>query len=178
MKNKKSFTGILLVFIVVIIGAAVLYNYLSARTSTGSIGGESAAAPDFTVADDRGGEVKLSEMEGKPVVLNFWASWCGACQSHMPVFEEIYGQYKDDINFMMVNLTGGRETKEEASDYIKSMDYSFPVYYDTGGEAAGAYETYSIPVTYFIDADGNIAGYVKGALNEETLKEGISRIYK
>ena len=158
MKNKKTLVITLLTFAVIIIGAAVLYNYLSAKVSYDSIGESTSSAADITVTDESNREVNLSDMKGKPVILNFWASWCGPCQSEMPIFDKIYDRYKNDINFMMVNLTGGRETKESASEYIKS------------------YETYSIPVTYFIDADGNIAGYVKGALSEETLLEGIDMI--
>lgn len=176
MKNKKTLVITLLTFAVIIIGAAVLYNYLSAKVSYDSIGESTSSAADITVTDESNREVNLSDMKGKPVILNFWASWCGPCQSEMPIFDKIYDRYKNDINFMMVNLTGGRETKESASEYIKSQEYSFPVYYDTNGEGAMSYETYSIPVTYFIDADGNIAGYVKGALSEEALLEGIDMI--
>ena len=60
-------------------------------------------APDFTVYDAAGGEVHLSDFVGKPVILNFWASWCGPCKSEMPLFQQMYDTYGADISFMVVN---------------------------------------------------------------------------
>ncbi|MBP3544577.1 MAG: TlpA family protein disulfide reductase, partial [Lachnospiraceae bacterium] len=68
---------------------------------------EKVPAPDFTVIDAEGNEVKLSDMRGKPVVVNFWASWCGPCKMEMPEFEEVYKELGDEVHFMMVNLTDG-----------------------------------------------------------------------
>lgn len=134
-------------------------------------------APDFTMTDASGEEVKLSDFFGKPVVLNFWASWCGPCKSEMPHFEESYKQYGEDINFVIVNLTdGARETKEKASEFIEEQGYTFPVYFDTAAEGAMTYGTYSIPVTYFIGADGVPVAQANGALDAETLQTGIDMI--
>ena len=75
-------------------------------------------APDFTVYDKDGKPVKLSDFRGKPVVLNFWASWCGPCQSEMPTFNEKYGELGDEIHFLMVNLTDSAAEKENALSLI------------------------------------------------------------
>jgi len=135
-------------------------------------------APDFVVYDKDGEEVRLSDFVGKPVILNFWATWCGYCKMHMPVFEEAFQTYGEDIHFVMINLTdGNRETVESASSYIEDTGYSFPVYYDTSYSAAMAYGATSIPVTYFIDADGHGIVYGKGPMDAETLQAGIDIIY-
>ena len=139
---------------------------------------ELSAAPDFTVYDGEGNEVHLSDFRGKPVILNFWASWCGPCQSEMPDFDQAYKTYGEDIHFVMVNLTdGSRETIETASAFIQESGYSFPVYYDTSYSAAIAYGTSSIPVTYFIDAEGNAVAYGMGAMDAEVLQMGLDMIY-
>lgn len=134
-------------------------------------------APDFTMTDASGEEVKLSDFFGKPVVLNFWASWCGPCKSEMPHFEDAYQKYGEDINFVIVNLTdGARETVEAASDFIEEQGYTFPLYFDTNTEGAMTYGTYSIPVTYFIGADGVPVAQANGALDAATLQKGLDMI--
>lgn len=134
-------------------------------------------APDFTMTDASGEEVKLSDFFGKPVLLNFWASWCGPCKSEMPHFEDAYQKYGEDINFVIVNLTdGARETVEAASDFIEEQGYTFPLYFDTNTEGAMTYGTYSIPVTYFIGADGVPVAQANGALDAATLQKGLDMI--
>ncbi|MBQ1195502.1 MAG: redoxin domain-containing protein [Clostridia bacterium] len=134
-------------------------------------------APDFTVYDRNGQPVRLSDMLGKPIVLNFWASWCGPCRSEMPDFDEVYRLLGDEVVFMLVNLTDGEvETMQSASAFIDSMGYSFPIYFDLTSEAAYTYGIRSIPTTYFISARGNLVAYAEGALDYETLLYAISMI--
>ena len=135
-------------------------------------------APDFTVYDIDGKAYKLSDFRGKPVVLNFWASWCGPCKMEMPDFNTSYGQLGEEIHFLMVNMTdGSQETRESASSFIAGTGYTFPVYYDTDYEAAIAYSVYSLPTTYFIDAEGYAVAQATGAIDAETLQRGIDMIY-
>lgn len=136
------------------------------------------AAPDFTVTDLDGNEVHLSDFVGKPVVLNFWASWCGPCQSEMPDFEDFYAKYGEDIHFVMVNATdGSRETVDTASSFIAEKGYTFPVYYDTQYDASSTYGVNALPTTFFIDAEGYLVAYAISALDSETLQAGIDLIY-
>ncbi len=189
--NKKGILILCIVFAVVLIGAGVLYSNLSDNLQIGglatqppteSVPAETTeavdySAPDFTVLDWEGKERKLSEFEGKPVVLNFWASWCGPCKSEMPDFDAAYKTYGQQIHFLMVNCTGGRETVDSAKAFIQEAGYTFPVYFDTTYEAASLYGASSIPLTYFIDAEGNLVTYAMGALSAEWLQKGIDMIY-
>ena len=135
-------------------------------------------APDFTVSDWEGNKVNLSDFEGKPTVVNFWASWCGPCKMEMPDFEEKYNEYSEEINFLMVNMTDGeRETIEKAKEFIENSEYSFPVYFDTEYDAANTYGVYSLPTTIFIDAEGYGIAQATGMISAELLQKGIDMIY-
>ena len=182
---------IVLVFAVVIVGAYMLYNNLGSRVqldglaATPQATGETAEAteeaptpaPGFTVYDIDGNACKLSDFQGKPVILNFWASWCGPCKSEMPDIEAAYLEYGEDIHFLIVNLTdGGRETVDIASSYITEQGFTFPVYYDTEMDAAVTYAVSAIPVTYFIDANGDFVAYYRSAMSAEILQQGIDML--
>ena len=134
-------------------------------------------APDFTVFDREGNSHKLSDFFGKPIVLNFWASWCGPCKMEMPDFNEKYQELGEDIQFLMINMTDGdRETVEIASEFVAGQGYSFPVFYDTAQHAAMVYGVYSLPTTFFIDAEGYPVAYAAGAINSDALQQGIDMI--
>ena len=134
-------------------------------------------APDFTVYDAEGNAVKLSDFSGKPVVINFWATWCGYCVREMPAFEKIAAEYSDQVVFMMINVTDGQqETKEEALAFIEEKGYTFPVYYDTDLSATMAYGAYSLPATGFITESGVFAGGQMGAMSEETLLNYVEQL--
>lgn len=174
----------ILLFAVIIAGANVLYQRLSAQVdlglaieTTAETQGRSNAAPDFTFYDMEANPHKLSDFRGKPVLLNFWASWCGPCKMEMPDIEKAWQEYGDDIHFLLVDLTdGSQETVEKASAYVAQEGYTFPVYFDTAMEGAYAYSVTGIPVTYFIDAEGNFVAYYQSAMTAEILQQGIDML--
>ncbi len=175
-------------FLILLVAALVLYNTLGSKVDTNQLqtqteNSENGAeqqlqkAPDFTVYDIDGNKISLSDMIGKPTFVNFWASWCGPCKMEMPDFDAAYKDVGSDINFMVVNMTdGSRETVDVASSFIEEMGYTFPVYYDTDYDAAMTYGVYSLPTTYFIDAEGNAVAQTSGAIDSETLYRGIEMI--
>lgn len=134
-------------------------------------------AKDFIVYDENSNEVKLSDYIGRPVVLNFWASWCPPCKSEMPGFNEMSKKYsKDKIAILMINLTdGNRETVSTAQKYIENNKYdNMKVLYDTKLDAGDKYNITSIPRTIFIDKDGNIyKDNPAGIISEEELEKQI-----
>ena len=177
----KKWTWILIAVVLVglVGGASVLYNQLSVDYAPQQMVTQPVVnlAPDFTVSDMDGNEVKLSDFFGKPIVLNFWASWCGPCQYEMPDFEEAYKELGEDIEFLMVNLTDGySETVSSAKAFLENSGYTFPVYFDTLSDAAKTYQVYSIPCTYFLDADGALVTKTVGMISADALRQGIDLI--
>lgn len=197
MKQKKMVLALLLALILLLgvayllymkFGASMAPSQLSTRENQASDSAGSGAdadaeeaepipAPDFTVYDADGNQVHLSDYLGKPVVVNFWASWCGPCQMEMPDFQETYLELGEEVQFLMINMTGGRETLENAQAFIAEQGYTFPVFFDQDADAARTYGAYSLPTTYFIDTEGNAVAQATGAIDRETLQTGIDMIY-
>ena len=145
--------------------------------TTGETEAPKVLAPDFVVYDAAGNEVRLSDYIGKPIVLNFWASWCGPCKMEMPDFHGKYLEFGDQVQFLMINMTdGSRETVKGASEFIADAGYTFPVFYDTASEAAMIYGVYSLPTTFFVDAEGYVIAYANRAIDGDTLQRGIEMI--
>ena len=207
MKSSTKWLIGALALVVLIVAATVLYDSLSDKADDGGLVTDAPigdttppdtpapdpgaatpadtttadptrlAAPDFTVVDGDGNKYKLSDLQGKPVVINFWATWCGYCKIEMPAFQEMYEKYGDRVHFMMVDMTDGQgETVEVAQKFIADQGYTFPVYFDTMAEAAYAYYVTSLPATYFVDAEGNLIAHRIGALDAELLEKGINLI--
>ena len=130
-------------------------------------------APSFTFYDEEGSATELSSLLGKKIVLNFWTSWCPPCKLELPYFEQAYQEYGDEVEFLMVNLTGWEYSQDDGKEYIDETGYTFPVYYDLYDEASEAYEIESIPWTYFIDENGNISYKHNGMITYEELEEKI-----
>ena len=203
--NKKTLLILCLVFVLVLIGAGVLYNTLADDIQLGGLATlppeteaptqaateapventqapaetqptepEAHPAPDFTMLDMDGNEVTLASFFGKPIILNFWASWCGPCKMEMPELQKFYEQYGEEIYFLLVSVD---DDVDAAKAFIADSGYSFPVYFDTTSAGAYTYGASSIPLTYFIDAEGNLAAYYMGAMSESILQQGVDMIY-
>lgn len=115
---------------------------------------------DFELMNLQGNLEALSDYRGKVVFLNFWATWCGPCQSEMPAMENVYNELKDEgFVILAVDLA---EDKDTVAKFISERNLTFPVLLDTSGKIGGIYEARSIPTTYIIDREGNILGRAVG----------------
>lgn len=198
--NKKTLLVVCLVFVVLMIAAAGLYNALAddvqlgglattppqTQPATESVPDDPTVAadtqpteppanmaPDFTMLDMDGNEVTLSSFFGKPIILNFWASWCGPCKMEMPELQNFYEKYGEDIHFLLVSVD---DSLDSVKDFMAGTDYTFPVYFDATSAGAYTYGASSIPLTFFIDAEGNLTAYYMSAMSEDILQQGVDLI--
>jgi thiol-disulfide isomerase/thioredoxin len=111
-------------------------------------------APDFTLINLEGETINLSDFKSSPVMLNFWATWCGPCRNEMPYIQEVYEKWKDS-NLVILTINN-REEISTVSQFMQENDLSFPVLLDTLGDVFSKYEIRYIPTTFFIDKDGII----------------------
>lgn len=142
--------------------------------------------PDFTLTSLDGKNVTLSELRGKKVVLNFWATWCPPCKAEMPHMQNYYEQYakKDNVEIIAVNLTS--EERDVTADakidsvmtFRDSFDLTFPILLDQDpkNSIGIAYQILTIPTTYFIDSNGYIQRAIKGPMNVEMLKKYVDAL--
>lgn len=160
VKNGKSYS------------VQTLSPVISETTSTNA----KLQTTDFMVYDKNGNEVHLSDYAGRPIVVNIWATWCGPCRSELPYFNTLYNELGDDVVFMMVNCTGGRETQSVVEKFVKDNGYDFPVYFDKKYKANSAYNVSGIPTTLFIDRDGKLVHKEVGSMDEDELRDFIEEI--
>jgi len=184
-RKLKAFLGI--AGLVLLIAVAMFaYNAFAGRVGMTDLlvlseervtwGDERQRAPDFAMIDWDGNPLRFYDIvaDGKPVVLNFWASWCPACRNEKPGFEKVYRDRGGEVRFVMLGLADGvRETVETGRRYIEEGGFTLPVYFDTLREGALAYGIRFLPTTVFIDGDGYVATFAQGMVDEESLRRAI-----
>ena len=136
-------------------------------------------APNITLTDADGNKVTLEQFRGKPVVINFWASWSSLSYREFIMFQQAYEEYKDQVHFLMINTTSdNRETREAADKMIADGGYTFPVYYDLDASAATEFSVISLPTSFFIDANGKAVAYAAGEITRANLDLGLQLCQK
>lgn len=184
MKQKRTLVILILVIVLLLAGGTFAYRTLSRLTEptvpyTPSVqidstapAQEAAPASDFTVYNADGSTATLGEKQGKPVFINFWATWCPPCRSELGDINKAFETYGDKIEFMMVNLTDGYngETQPTVEAFVAENGYSFPVYFDLDSSAAIAYGVRSIPTTVLVGSDGTLLHTQMGVMSESQIE--------
>ena len=133
-------------------------------------------APDFTLEDLDGNSIRLNDLRGKVVFLNFWATWCPPCRAEMPDIEEIYQQYKDqDVVILGIDI---QESPNKVRSFVKDGGYTWTMLLDETAVAANLYNVRAIPTSYFIDREGIIKAISIGGMSSATIKAKLADAMK
>lgn len=134
-------------------------------------------APRLTLQALDGKTYSLDQLGGKPVILNFWASWCGPCRAEAPELVRLYEQFKGKIEIYAINVTAS-DTIEDAKAFADEFGFTFPVLLDEQAEVARRYGIRPIPTTFFVNADGIIMGQVIGLVDSQSLEEKFKQLLR
>jgi len=132
--------------------------------------------PDFYILKEKqptGDEQisTLSELNGKYVLINFWATWCPPCRAEMPELNQLYLDYgRQNVEFLFINLTSAEKSTAEVENFLVNNNYAMPVYLDQRGEVADAYHVSAIPTTVIIDPTGQVVYNAAGQIAYEQAK--------
>ena len=155
------------------------------ESSEADAGQDVIPAIDFTLTDQYGETHTFSDYKGKTVFLNFWATWCPPCKSEMPDIQALYEKYGENEGDLIVLGVANPKTDEmpnnqdgtveEVTDYLEENGLTFPVVMDTTGELFYWYGISAFPTTFMIDANGNVYGYVSGALTADMMESIVQQ---
>jgi len=176
--NKNAWSRVWLVVMVVLVLSAGLPVVSGCSTESAPndtlapapiIGRE---APDFTLEDLDGNSVRLNDLRGKVVFLNFWATWCPPCRAEMPDIETVYQEYKDqDIVFLGIDI---QQEPGIVRDFIELGGYNWQMLLDKTGKVATSYNVRAIPTSYFVDKEGIISGVAVGGMTRSAIETKLT----
>ncbi|MGC5324500.1 thiol-disulfide oxidoreductase ResA [Brevibacillus sp. SYSU BS000544] len=171
--GKQNRTWLRVAILAVLLAALVFAVYSSFKKETGTVQ-VGDTAPNFSLQQLDGAQVKLSDLRGKAVVLNFWGSWCVPCKTEMPDLEKQYQLHKNDgVVFTGVNIG---ESPITAKQFISQVGVTFPIWLDQQREITRLYNIGPIPTTFFIDKNGIVKDVFIGQMNEQILQEKVAKI--
>ena len=159
----------------IILLAGATWILLSAAEPGGTTSGSIPAprpsflAPDFSLPTGQGNVITLSDLRGRPVLINIWASWCRPCRAEMPAIQEVYAAYQDK-GFIVLGVNATQQDSQDAAlAFAQEMGLTFPILLDQAGEVTRLYETRAFPTSFFIDEQGIVREVVVGGPMAEAL---------
>lgn len=171
-KSRKTVQVVILIA-VLLIGGYAIGTTLFADSDKGPLK-EGGTPPEFELADLEGNIRQLSDYEGKPVVVNFWGTFCPPCVKEMPEFERQYQKWKDEgLVVLAINLS---EDTLTVNNFVRRFELNYPILRDVNRKTERSYGLKSYPTTFFIKPDGSIAEIKVGGMTEADIDERIERL--
>jgi peroxiredoxin len=138
----------------------------------------SGPAPDFTLKAMKGGNIKLSELAGNVVLINFWASWCGPCREEMPLLNKLHNKY-EPLGFTVLGVNV-EEQSDPAISFINETPVDFPIIFDNKNKVSQLYKVVAMPTTVVVDRDGNVRFLHQGfkAGDEASYRKMVKRLIR
>jgi peroxiredoxin len=169
--RKKLISG-LLIWAGLIIGSIGVWQvYL--RLPHAALPQVGSKAPDFELMDLSGEQVRLSDQRGRPVLINFWATWCAPCVLEMPNIQKYYERYPGE--FVVLAINAG-ESPEVVKRFVADMGLTFDILLDPGGKIQELYRLQGYPTSFFLDAEGRIQAQHIGMLTEAQLEDNLMKV--
>lgn len=171
-KNRKKIQVIVLLFAFVLGGYAIIQSVLA--KDQGGLLKVGEQVPQFRLANLQGEPVALQDYVGKPVVINFWGTFCEPCIREMPSFERQYEQWRDQgVEILAINLS---EDTLTVSNYVKRLGVTYTILRDVDRKTERRYGLRSYPTTFFVNRDGTLSSVFVGEMQEAHMSEHISNI--
>lgn len=164
--------NLVLVVVIVLVGASVyLVSSSSSRPSSEWVNSVAVGdlAPDFQLEDTKGNKVSLSDLQGKVVMVNFWATWCPPCIEEMPSMERLHEVMAGD-DFVMLAINTEQNGRTVVPEFLKKTPYTFPILYDDKGVVQKLYGVYKFPESFIVGKDGKVVEKIIGPLDWSSLK--------
>ncbi|RKN85037.1 TlpA family protein disulfide reductase [Paenibacillus ginsengarvi] len=170
--------NVLILVAVVLLAGFAIYQNIASKDRQASA--KEAApkpnylAPGFKLSSLDGNVYEVGGTREKPLLVNFWASWCGPCELEAPDLKQLYDKYKDQIDFYAVNMTAS-DRMDNIKSFVKHFEFKFPVLLDSDGKVGELYRVNGIPMTFLVDKNGIIKeGF--GVLHPDELEKRIKRL--
>ncbi|WP_245637766.1 peroxiredoxin family protein [Cytobacillus solani] len=184
--NSMILQSILVFAFAVLSGSFLLNLFLNedkpkvntSGTKTVEIGlQEGNKAPDFQLKALNGTDVKLSDLHGKKVILNFWATWCPPCKAEIPHMQDFYeSSDKTEVEILAVNLTTSEKNPGNIKEFVRERNVTFPILLDQDGDVGDQYRAITIPTSYLIDSNGIVRKKIVGPMDKEMMNQLIENI--
>ena len=149
---------------------------------------EDVKMPNIVLYDQYGKKHNIEEYKGKVVVINFWATWCGYCVQELPEFEKVYKEFGSNKKDVIILGVAGPKSKENQNNvdvekdkiisFLKKKNITYPTLMDEVGKSFDDYKVRALPMTYVINKDGYLEGFVSGAITAEQLRKAVNETLK